>query len=159
MEAPVAKLEVLLRSASSAYYHGAAPVMTDAAFDAMKDQLAEQDPNNAFLSEVGAPVTKRRVTLPFPMMSMDKIKPESSKLACWLKKYPGPFSLSDKLDGTSCMIVANNAGVKLYSRGDQRGGHDITHLVAHVLPEVSAWRLTNDVAIRGELVMAKEDIP
>ena len=157
MEAPVAELEALLREASSAYYHGTGPIMTDAAFDALKDQLAEQDPNNSFLLEVGAPVTKMRVTLPYPMMSMDKVKPGSPRLARWLKKYPGPYSLSDKLDGTSCMIVADAAGkVKLFSRGDHRGGHDITHLIAHILPEIHAKRLPNAIAVRGEIVMDKK---
>ena len=150
----ITKLEALLRKAASAYYHGSAPVMTDAEFDAMKDMLAARTPNNKFVNEVGAPVTKGRVELPFPMMSMDKVKPGEPSLSRWLKKYPGPFSLSDKLDGTSCMIVADGKGkVKLYSRGDHRGGQDISHLVGHILPQVSAWRLSSAIAIRGEIVM------
>lgn len=153
----VAKLEALLQKAASAYYHGATPVITDAEFDAMKDVLTERSPNNKFVAEVGAPVTKGRIELPFPMMSMDKVKPGEPSLARWLKKYPGPFSLSDKLDGTSCMLVADGRGkVKLYSRGDHRGGQDISHLVGHILPQVSAWRLSSAIAIRGEIVMDNE---
>ena len=33
--------------------------------------------------------------------SMDKVKPDTNKLKNWLKKYNGPYVISDKLDGIS----------------------------------------------------------
>ena len=36
---------------------------------------------------------------------MDKIKPPSSKLNDFKKKYPPPYILSDKLDGVSALLT------------------------------------------------------
>lgn len=52
----VRELEGLLKEASDAYYNSDSSVMSDAEFDALRDELEQLDPSNAFLSQVGAPV-------------------------------------------------------------------------------------------------------
>ena len=39
------------------------------------------------------------------MGSMDKIKPGKGLIEKWIKKYNGPYVYSDKLDGTSGLLV------------------------------------------------------
>jgi len=63
-----------LQKASDAYYNCTGDHMSDAEFDALREQLKQQDPNNEFLKRVGAPplgtVMKHRI----PMGSLDKCK-------------------------------------------------------------------------------------
>jgi DNA ligase (NAD+) len=145
--ASVKQLAAKIKAASDAYYNTGDPVMSDADFDALVDELRERDPDNAVLSQVGAPVTGAKVDLPYPMMSLDKVKAGTEK---WAAKHPGPYVLSDKLDGTSAMLV----GGKLYRRGTGKVGADVSHLVPHVLSKRAA---KTKLVVRGEIVIAKAD--
>ncbi len=115
------QLQAVLQQASDVYYNSGQPAIPDSFFDQLKDALQQRDPTAPFLSEVGAPVVRNRVTLPFGLYSLDKVKPGSKDVGKWQAKYPGPFCVSDKLDGTSCLIVYQLSGdkwqVKLMTRG------------------------------------------
>src|ERR1700744_2630035 len=100
----VTELEKTLRYLSNKYYNTGKSVVSDEIFDLLKDVLKERDPANPFLGEIGAPINKSKVKLPFPMGSLDKIKPETKELEKWINKYEGPYVLSDKLDGTSAQF-------------------------------------------------------
>ena len=58
--------------------------------------------------KIGNQFAGKRVKLPIHMGSMTKVKPDTSKLKNWLKKYNGPYVLSDKLDGISIMLHYEN---------------------------------------------------
>lgn len=143
----VKQLVTKIKAAADAYYNTGSPVMSDADFDALVDELRERDPGNAVLAQVGAPVTGAKVDLPYPMMSLDKVKAGTEK---WAAKHQGPYVLSDKLDGTSAML----AGGKLYRRGTGKVGADVSHLIPHVISKKAA---KTKLVVRGEIVIAKAD--
>jgi len=146
------QLSQLLREANKAYYNEE-PFFTDNQYDIIKEYVEEKYPSNKVIREIGAPLESKRnkVTLPYPMGSMDKIKPDTNALANWTKKYTGPYVLSCKLDGVSGLYTTEDKDPKLYTRGDGRVGQDISHLIPYLrLPK------TRDVVIRGEFIIPKE---
>lgn len=128
------------------------PFMTDREFDALLDKLRELKPNHPFLNQVGAPVRvgKQKVRLPYYMPSLDKIKPESGNVEQWLARHPGPYIVSDKVDGVSVACVYRKGSrTRAFKRGDGITGTDISILVPHLkIP-----KLNEDIAVRGEIVM------
>jgi NAD-dependent DNA ligase/DNA polymerase/3'-5' exonuclease PolX len=146
------ELSEIVIFSSDRYYNSTIPIMTDNEYDIVKEYLERKYPKNPILQQIGAPITKNKVKLPFNMPSMDKIKPDSGALANWEKKYTGPYVLSCKLDGVSGMYVSNKDidKAKLYTRGDGNVGQDISHLLKTLgLP------LIDDIVVRGEFIMPK----
>ena len=143
------QLADLLRSANKAYYNEE-PFFTDNQYDIVKEYVETKYPSNPVIHEIGAPVERNKVTLPYPMGSMDKIKPDTSALANWTAKYAGPYVLSCKLDGVSGLYSTEGSEPKLYTRGDGRVGQDISHLIPFLrLPK------TRGIVIRGEFIIPK----
>ena len=139
----------LIKNANDAYYNDNA-LMTDNEFDIIKEYFEKKYPNNLVLKNIGAPITKNKVTLPYNMPSMDKIKPDTDALEKWMKKYTGNYVLSCKLDGVSGMYTTENNMQKLYTRGDGTVGQDVTHLLSVLnLPKIK------DIVVRGEFIMSK----
>ena len=141
----------ILKVSNDAYYNTNQPLMTDNEYDIVKEYMERKYPKNEIIEQVGAPITKNKVKLPFNMPSMDKIKPDSGALANWTKKYSGPYALSCKLDGVSGMYVSDTTDSKLYTRGDGFVGQDISHLLKKIsLP------LVKDLVVRGEFIIPKK---
>lgn len=139
-----------LRKASDAYYNTGHAIMTDDEFDALKEKLAKIAPKHPFLKQVGAPVVRGvKVELPYWMGSLDKIRDDEKSLEKWKAKYPGTYTVSDKLDGISAMI----AGSRMYTRGDGYVGQDITH----VMPLIKGAKTVNGIAVRGELIISRKN--
>lgn len=152
----VSTLEKILRKLSYHYYNTKQPLVTDDVFDILKDELEKKDPNNNLLKEIGAPISKDKVKLPYSMGSLNKIKPDTGELEKFIKKFPGKKVLSDKLDGNSALLVKNK-GLKLYSRGDGFEGQDISHLIAYVIPNKVRKLMPENTAVRGELIISKNN--
>ena len=152
----VKKLETYMRKLSDLYYNTSKSPISDKIFDELKDALAERDPNNSFLDEIGAPIShsKDKVKLPYPMGSLDKVKPDSNEFDKWIKKYHGPYELSDKMDGISALLHKQKGEIKLYTRGDGIYGQDISHLLKYI---DYGENLPDDIAVRGELIMSKKN--
>jgi DNA ligase (NAD+) len=143
------QLSQLLREANSAYYNEE-PFFTDNQYDIVKEFVESKYPSNHVLHEIGAPVERNKVTLPYPMGSMDKIKPDTNALSNWTSKFVGPYVLSCKLDGVSGLYTTEGPNPKLYTRGDGKVGQDISHLIPFLrLPK------TKGVVIRGEFIIPK----
>ena len=100
------ELVKLLTKLADAYYNTDKPLVPDNVYDILFDNLKERDPDNKFLKEVGAKVKadRKKIKLPYPMGSLDKIKPNTGFLEPWIKKNKGPYIISDKLDGVSAQI-------------------------------------------------------
>ena len=146
------QLADMLVVANAAYYNTKTALMTDNEYDIIKEYMERKYPKNEVLEQVGAPITKNKVKLPFNMPSMDKIKPDSGALPKWQEKYTGPYVLSCKLDGVSGMFVSHKDmdQSKLYTRGDGTVGQDITHLLRFLkLPTVDG------LVVRGEFIIPK----
>jgi NAD-dependent DNA ligase len=146
-------LNEIIDEANDAYYNEN-PVLTDNEFDIIKEYTDKKFPKAASLCKVGAPVRGSKVTLPFEMASMDKIKPDSGALDAWTVKYKGPYVLSCKLDGVSGLYIhskTTSGQHKLYTRGNGCVGQDISHLIPILkLPDIPVG-----MAVRGEFVLSK----
>ena len=143
-----AELSDMVLKANFAYHSSGKPIMTDSEYDDLIDFIKSKFPNNKTVKEIGAPVAgKNKVTLPYNMPSMDKIKPDNMNiLDNWTKKYRGSYVISCKLDGVSGMIC----GSKMYTRGDGTVGQDISHLIKPMnLPTLK------DMVVRGEFIMKR----
>ena len=143
------QLSDLLRESNRAYYNEE-PLFTDNQYDIVKEYVEKKYPSNPVIHEIGAPVEKNKVVLPYPMGSMDKIKPDTNALANWTTKFTGPYVLSCKLDGVSGLYTTEGSEPKLYTRGDGKIGQDISHLIPFLrLPK------TRGVVIRGEFIIPR----
>jgi NAD-dependent DNA ligase len=162
-------LNTMLIKSNDAYYNvsaGERALLTDNEYDILKEHILERFPKNMGVQDIGAPVQgKNKVTLPYNLPSMDKIKPDTGALTGWKQKYSGPYVLSCKLDGVSGMYVVGKGTegtkstkgtkgqgtvAKLYTRGNGTVGQDISHLIPYL-------NLPNEpgLVVRGEFIMKK----
>jgi NAD-dependent DNA ligase len=145
----------MITTANDAYYNTQTALMSDNEFDIVKEYMEKKYPKNTVLEDIGAPVDKNKVTLPYEMASMDKIKPDTNALTTWTDKYKGGYVLSCKLDGVSGMYSCESASEieakpKLYTRGNGKVGQDVTHLLRVMnLPESKGY------VVRGEFIIPK----
>jgi NAD-dependent DNA ligase len=143
------QLGQLIRESSKLYYNEE-PILTDNQYDIIKEYLESRYPSNPIVHEIGAPVERNKVILPYPMGSMDKIKPDTNALTNWTAKFKGPYVLSCKLDGVSGLYTTEGKEPKLYTRGDGRVGQDISYLIPFLrLPK------TKGITIRGEFIIPR----
>jgi NAD-dependent DNA ligase len=152
------KLEKILRDLSSEYYNKGISLVSDEIFDFLKEKLEEIDPLNDFLNEVGAPIgEKEKVKLPYPMGSLDKIKPSTNELEKWKDSYKGPYVISDKLDGISAQLYITEKENKLYTRGNGEFGQDISYLIEYLFDSSKFPKDKLPISIRGELILSKKN--
>lgn len=139
----------------SSHYHNGPGLIEDATFETLVDMYqARFGPYNV----VGAPPTGAMVDLPYYLGSLDKVKKES-ELANWTSKHPGPYIIEDKVDGLTLLLVCHCSGktsaqrsIHLFTRGGGTKGMDVSHLA----PYLKLPNITEDIAIRGEIVITKE---
>jgi NAD-dependent DNA ligase (contains BRCT domain type II) len=96
--------------------------------------------------------------LPYYMGSLRKIKEEKA-LETWKEKYPGPWSITDKIDGISSLYMFGDGEAQLFTK--HRGGltgNDISHFIPHLFSEeqLEAHKNGEKMSIRGELVIPKQ---
>jgi NAD-dependent DNA ligase len=145
------ELSEMLVLANDIYYNTNNAIMSDNEYDIVKEYTAKKYPKIEVIDLIGAPVKKNKVTLPYEMPSMDKIKPDSNALSNWMNKYKGPYVLSCKLDGVSGMYSTEGIEPKLYTRGDGKVGQDISHLLSILnLPKQP------NMVVRGEFIIPKK---
>lgn len=137
-----------LHDANRAYRDGY-PYLSDAEFDALEEQLRIIDPNNEWFNKGVNDATpkKRKIKLPHPMMSLDKVKTIDNLLA-WVNKFTDTkFVITPKFDGLS---VGLNGNVS-WTRGDGIIGQDCTKQLMHTnKPHVP--NITENSVIRGEII-------
>ena len=131
------------------YHNGTPSPLSDAQYDMLREYFQAKYPDEQVA--IGAEVKRDKVTLPYPMASMDKIKLDTLALEKWSKQYKGPYDLSCKLDGVSALFCNEGTTPKLYTRGNGVVGQDISHLIQYLrLP------LDKKCTLRGELILAKQ---
>lgn len=159
-------MEVLvsnLTKANEAYRNGQPLHMTDEEYDAGMEELSKKVPNHPLLTRVRAtPVSKTNkiVTMPYYLGSLNKAK-VADDLKKWAKKVEsyGSYLVSEKLDGISGLW--NPTQKKLYLSGDDNTGLDVSAWLTYMSlsPKAVSSDVPEDIWIRGELIMAKSDIP
>ena len=155
----------IIQLADEAYYSedNGEPLMSDNEYDILIIYTAERFPKSIAIKDghtkISAGTDKNKVTLPYQMWSMDKIKPDTDALAKWMTTYKAigtsaSYVLSCKLDGISALYTTEGTGTgtgKLYTRGNGLVGQDISHLIPYLrLPK------TKNITIRGEIIIAKK---
>ena len=137
----------MIRVCNDHYYNKKA-LLTDEEYDILREYVEEKYPSNKVLTEVGAPITKKKVKLPYFLASMDKIKPDTKKLGQWKAKYKGDVVISAKLDGASGLYTTEGEKPQLFTRGDGARGQNISYLIPYL-------KLPNEknIVIRGELII------
>lgn len=174
----IKNLSTILENANQQYFDNGSSFLTDNSFDILLDILRERSPNNPLFKKIGADVHDDgiKVQLPFPMKSLDKVKPFTKQLAIWLGKFKGPFIVSEKIDGLSGLLVIKYEKgndiltVSLYKRGDGTKGQDVSHLIKYIQTkpygnnkidtfstlnkETQTYLKKNGlIVVRGELIM------
>ncbi len=147
------ELEEIIKQENVQYHEKSKPRLTDLQFDVIKEQLAERKPRSKALKQVGAKVSSRaiKIKLPFPMGSLNKIKPGTKEFEAFTKNYPGPYVVSDKEDGSALQLDYRD-GLKIYTRGTGIIGRDVTRIATHLnIPQ----KLKTPMVIRGELSMSQ----
>jgi DNA ligase (NAD+) len=143
-----------LKEAAHAYYETDKPIMTDAEYDTLIDELRRISPNHPFLNEVGANPKSNVVKLPIPMASLDKRKPDTVRSEDLSK---GPYIITDKLDGISALWVCGySRPPQLLLRGNGLEGQDVSHCISGIQGLVQSSGPL--VIIRGELLVPKGQI-
>jgi NAD-dependent DNA ligase len=147
-----------IKLANHYYYGTGEPIVNDSSYDKIEEILKERSPTNKIWTKVRSELSneKEKVTLPYWMGSMDKIKPGKEQVEKWSVKYPGNYVISEKLDGMSClMIVDKDNEIKLYTRGDGSVGQDITSLLKYI-KHPSFHTNESELAFRGELIISRK---
>ena len=104
----------IIRAADEAYYsedHGE-PLMSDNEYDILIIYTAERFPKSIAIKEghtkivngSGSGSEKNKVTLPYQMWSMDKIKPDTDALVKWMTTYKAGGTGTDTGYVLSCKL-------------------------------------------------------
>nr|MDO8087399.1 NAD-dependent DNA ligase LigA [Candidatus Sigynarchaeum springense] len=140
--------------AKRAYYEGK-PIMSDAEYDRLEQQLREVDPKNPVLEFVGTDVTGDVPHDP-PMLSAEKLA-SIADVVPWARGQR--LAWGYKVDGLSVKLVyVDGHLVKGATRGDGRKGEDVTAQcfrlgdVPHQVPAASP-ETRGIVEVRGEAYM------
>lgn len=161
----IAQLRDLILKAKHAYYYSAEPLMSDAEYDALEDELRQLAPNDPVLALIGSPVppnsllTKARHTL--PMGSQSKVNSEAEFRQWALKSGCGEIHASLKGDGASAAAYYQEGRlIRAISRGDGFIGEDIT-ANAMRFKGLPAWAGDHQGgftgAVRFEVILTLED--
>ena len=149
-----------LLKARDAYYNGT-PCMTDAAFDALEDELRAVSPDHWYFTLVGAAVPVDgawpEVEHGIPMGSLAKSQNAEEALA-WLSKVGSPAVVGSlKLDGISVSLRYDKRKlVQALTRGDGKVGSDITRNVLRMKGVVAQLKSLTGY-VRGEIVCCRSD--
>ncbi len=157
------KLVNLLQEAREAYYNRDSPLMNDAEFDALEEELRSIDPNHEYFSLVGAigAETSSKIQHKVPMLSMAKAK-NLQEVEKWLRRLdPHPswaLTVQPKIDGLSATLSYTNSRLtSVATRGDGSVGQDITHVAEFIRDIPEKITFTSDpVEVRGELHLPKD---
>jgi len=142
-------LQGMLEYCEDLYHNGIPSPLSDDLYDMLREYTTTKYPT--IQSSVGAIVKRDKITLPYPMASMDKIKLDTNELNKWKSQYKGEYDLSCKLDGVSALFYNESTEPKLYTRGNGIEGQDISHLIPYLkLP------LKTLCTIRGEIIISKQ---
>ena len=164
-EGSVEALRDRILRAKHAYYCSASPIMSDAEYDALEDQLRALAPDDPVLALVGSPVppdsilSKARHAI--PMGSQSKVNSEA-EFRTWAQKAEGGLlHASLKGDGASAAAYYENGLLRrVISRGDGEVGEDIS---ANALrfKGLPAWAGCGAVgfsgAVRFEVILSVAD--
>ena len=148
------------KRASVAYYNADKPIMTDAAFNKLEDQIRKLDPSWKELSKTGVKVADKKTERPLVkfMPSLNKMYPDAVSKFYATKAVAGitAWLWMDKLDGTSLQVVYEGGKpVKFFTRGDGINGGDISFFIPTL---VKLKRIPATIPEKGQVVLRLEGL-
>jgi len=160
-EARIAALAGAIAHHSDLYYNRASPEISDAAFDALWDELKALSPEHPQLRRVGAAVPPGSVKVDhrFSMRSLDKATTED-EVAHFVSEttaHGRRFVAQPKLDGSALSLEYRRGRlVRAATRGSGDRGEDVTANALRIpnVPHELGW--AGDCHVRGEVVMHLE---
>ena len=175
----IATLVKRITDARHAYYNGT-PVLSDAAYDLLEDELRKLDPANPILKLVGSPVLATggplagggwpKVRHTIPMSSLNKantlLDMQGWVAGCSTIPQGKPFTIMPKFDGASISLhYFKRRLVQAVTRGDGLVGEDVTPnillakgAVKMLPPMLPDGTVTPDnVWVRGEVIITHDD--
>jgi DNA ligase (NAD+) len=166
----IAELAKLLKQYKDAYYN-ATPLVSDAAYDALEDELRALDPDHALLASVGAPVTAwEKARHAIPMGSLNKAVDEV-EFRAWaarcdelaakakLKPISGNLFVTEKLDGLSLAVTYEKGKLAhAITRGDGEIGERITQNAARMKGVPKQLKSPVSLTVRGEIILKLSDM-
>lgn len=168
------ELAELLGRYKKAYYDGQ-PLVTDAAYDALEDELRGLAPEHPLLASVGAPVDEnltewKKARHAIPMGSLNKAVTEA-ELRTWaarcdalaaeskLEPISGSLLVTEKLDGLSLAVNYEKGKlVEAITRGDGHTGELITPNARRMKGVPAKLKEPLTVSIRGEIILKLSDM-
>jgi DNA ligase (NAD+) len=157
MNQKIQELETLVRFHNEKYHNGT-PIVTDAEFDEIVEELRALDPASPALAEVGAlPEYGRKVKHPSIMGSLEKVT-SGGEILSWFKgnNFDCSMIYSPKVDG--CAVRLRYAGgqlVEAATRGDGEVGQDVLLNVLQIDDILKQLPEPIDLEVRGEVYMKK----
>jgi len=149
-----------LEEAREAYYNSDSPILSDARFDELEEELKTLQPDHPYFTKVGTKTEGSKITHTIPMLSMGKAKIPDDVWK-WVEKLKlsekVAFIMEPKIDGLSATcLYRNGALIHVATRGDGSIGQDVSHIAPHIqdIPDEIHFAL-GDVEIRGELYLPK----
>jgi DNA ligase (NAD+) len=154
----IKELEHLIKRYQDSYYNGEAEI-TDAAFDALWDELKTRSPDSPVLHRVGKDAVDGfpKVRHIMPMGSQEKAANEEAFLA-WAEKINSySFIVQHKLDGASLELqYADGVLVRAVTRGDGVIGDEITANAQKMRGVQTTVDADFSGGIRGEVIMTRD---
>lgn len=154
------ELKAKIVSANSAYRDGS-PVMDDLSYDGLLEQYKELVSDSEFEEFVSTLHEKSgKAKLPYIMGSLTKLKcsePETIVKFVEEKAKDG-LNVSAKVDGISaCLVYEKGRLVHAMTRGDGYNGEWLDDKIMFVKGVIAELPEKIDIAVRGELVILKDD--
>ena len=162
-QARIADLAERVERYRAAYYKGH-PEVSDAAFDAIEDELRDLDPTHPVLARVGSAelVSEwQKARHEIPMGSLNKAVSEE-ELRAWLTRCDGLLAadthasigadlfVAEKLDGISIEVIYRDGKlVDAITRGDGEWGERITSNVARMKGVPAKIKDRHSMSVRG----------
>jgi DNA ligase (NAD+) len=156
-----------------ASYYAGKPEISDAAYDALEDELRDLAPTHPVLARVGSaelvnewPKAKHEI----PMGSLNKAVNEE-ELRAWLARceellekdghaaIAGDLFVAEKLDGISIEVIYRDGKmVDAITRGDGEVGERITQNVARMKGVPARIKEKRSISVRGEIILRLSDM-
>lgn len=132
------------------YYNNNDPILDDSTYDLIQSFYENRFGKRPKVRSI--PTNDNKINLPIYLPSLNKVK-NSDDISKYSKQLPGPYIVTDKIDGHTALYVIKDNQTFLYSGGDGYTGNNISHLLKYLnLPKID-----NNCYIRGELVIYKTD--
>lgn len=181
----VRKLRKLIDYHRTLYHTFDAPELSDAAFDALKNELEELENKYTELRTADSPTQKvggkplaafQKVTHEAPMLSLTDAF-SRTEMEEWLERLSNYLKIDSstltregfycelKIDGLAVEFVYENSRlVQASTRGDGRVGEDITQnvlnipTIPHELVQLGKHKIPDHLVVRGEIYITRKEL-